>query len=72
MATNLVFVSPTGTHIEESALRRRFYKALEAAALPHMGIHDLLHTFGTLGVQVMPLTDVKPYMGHRGIQTTMV
>jgi len=69
---DLVFVSPTGTHIEESALRRRFYKAREAAALPHMRIHDLRHTFGTLGVQVMPLTDVKAYMGHKDIQTTMI
>jgi len=37
-----------------------------------MRIHDLRRTFGTLGVQVMPLTDVKAYMGHRDIQTTMI
>lgn len=69
---DLVFVSPTGSHIEESALRRRFYKALDNAGLPRMRIHDLRHTFGTLGVQVMPLTDVKAYMGHQDIQTTMI
>ena len=37
-----------------------------------MRIHDLRHTFGTLGVQVMPLTDAKAYMGHRDIRTTMI
>lgn len=34
--------------------------------------HDLRHSFGTLAVQVFPLSDVKAYMGHADIQTTMV
>lgn len=29
---DLVFVNPTGEHIEDSALRRRFYAALKADA----------------------------------------
>jgi Phage integrase family len=33
--------------------------------------HDLRHTFGTLAVQAWPLTDVKAYMGHADVQTTM-
>jgi hypothetical protein len=33
--------------------------------------HDLRHTFGSLAVQVWPLTDVRAYMGHADIQTTM-
>jgi integrase len=69
---DLVFVSPTGEHIEDSALRRRFYAALEAAGLKHIRFHDLRHTFGTLAVQVFPLTDVKAYMGHADIATTMI
>ncbi len=69
---DLVFVSPTGGVIDESALRRRFYKALKAAGLPHMRFHDLRHTFGTLAVQIFPLTDVKAFMGHADIQTTMI
>ena len=69
---DLVFVSPVGGHVEESALRRRFYRALDAAGLPRIRFHDLRHTFGTLAVQVFPLTDVKAFMGHADIQTTMI
>ncbi len=69
---HLVFVSPTGTFVDESALRRRFYKALKAAELPKMRFHDLRHTFGTLAVQAFSLTDVKAFMGHADIQTTMI
>jgi integrase len=53
-------------------MRRRFYGALTAAGLPHIRFHDLRHTFGTLAVQAFPLTDVKAYMGHADIQTTMI
>ena len=35
-------------------------------------LHDLRHTFGTLAVQAFPLTDVKAYMGHADIATTMI
>ena len=69
---DLVFVSPIGAFIDESALRRRFYKALKAAKLPRMRFHDLRHTFGTLAVQAFSLTDVKAFMGHADIQTTMI
>ncbi|HVY77684.1 MAG TPA: tyrosine-type recombinase/integrase [Solirubrobacterales bacterium] len=69
---DLVFVNPAGEHIEDSALRRRFYAALKAAGLKHIRFHDLRHSFGTLAVQVFPLTDVKAYMGHADIATTMI
>ncbi len=69
---DLVFVNPAGEHIEDSALRRRFYAALGAAGLKHIRFHDLRHSFGTLAVQVFPLTDVKAYMGHADIATTMI
>jgi integrase len=69
---DLVFVSATGDFIDESALRRRFYAALRAAKLPRMRFHDLRHTFGTLAVQAFSLTDVKAFMGHADIQTTMI
>jgi integrase len=69
---DLVFVNPAGEHMEDSALRRRFYAALKAAGLKHLRFHDLRHSFGTLAVQVFPLTDVKAYMGHADIATTMI
>jgi integrase len=69
---DLVFVNDVGDAIEESAMRRRFYRALKRAALEHLRFHDLRHTFGTIAVQAFPLTDVKAFMGHADIQTTMV
>jgi len=69
---DLVFVNPVGGHIEDSAMRRRFYDALDRAGLEQIRFHDLRHTFGTIAVQAFPLTDVKAYMGHADIQTTMI
>jgi len=69
---DLVFVNATGDYVEDSALRRRFYAALEAAGIGHIRFHDLRHSFGTLAVQVFPLSDVKAYMGHADISTTMI
>ena len=69
---DLVFVNPVGTHVEASALRRRFYTARDSAGLEAIRFHDLRHTFGTIAVQAFPLTDVKAFMGHADIQTTMI
>ena len=69
---DLVFVNVVGDVIEESAMRRRFYRALKRAGLEHLRFHDLRHTFGTIAVQAFQLTDVKAFMGHADIQTTMV
>jgi integrase len=69
---DLVFCNEFGRHFEDSALRRRFYAARERAAIKPIRFHDLRHTFGTLAVQVFPLSDVKAYMGHADIATTMI
>ena len=69
---DLVFVDDLGRHIDDWRLRRRFHAALEEAGLPKLRLHDLRHTFGTLAVQVFPLSDVKAYMGHADIATTMI
>ena len=37
---------------------------------PPLRLHDLRHTFGTLGVQVWPLRHLQAYMGHANIATT--
>jgi integrase len=69
---DLVFCNDAGAHFDDSALRRRFYAARERAGLKPIRFHDLRHTFGTLAVQVFPLSDVKAYMGHADIATTMI
>lgn len=69
---DLVFCSVVGGYIDDSALRKRYYVALERAGLKRLRFHDLRHTFGTLAVQAFPLSDVKAYMGHADISTTML
>jgi hypothetical protein len=69
---DLVFVDELGKHVDDWRLRRRFHSALERAELPKLRLHDLRHTFGTLAVQAFPLSDVKAYMGHADIATTMI
>jgi integrase len=69
---DLVFRNAFGEHLDGSALRRRFYATMERAALKRIRFHDLRHTFGTLAVQAFPLTDVKAFMGHADISTTMI
>jgi len=71
-ADELVFPNPTGGFLDDSALRRRYYRALKAAGIAHLRFHDLRHTFGTLAVQEFALSDVKAYMGHADIATTMI
>jgi integrase len=69
---DLVFPNSVGNFLDHAKLRRRFHKALDAAGLKRIRFHDLRHTFGTLAVQVFPMSDVKAYMGHADIQTTMI
>lgn len=69
---DLVFPSTAGFYFDDSRLRRRYKKALAAAGLEPMRFHDLRHTFGTIAVQAFPLSDVKAFMGHADIQTTMI
>jgi integrase len=75
---DLVFCTPLGRYLNEGRLRRRFYDGLQAAGLGakragerKIKFHDLRHSFGTLAVQVFPLSDVQAYMGHADISTTM-
>jgi hypothetical protein len=69
---DLVFVDDVGGPLDDWRLRNRFHEALDKAGLPRLRLHDLRHTFGTLAVPAFPLTDVKAYMGHADISTTMI
>ncbi len=77
--SDLVFCNEVGGFIDDGRLRARFYAALRDAGLGHLRekkdrvvFHDLRHTFGTLAVRAFPLTDVKAFMGHESIDTTMI
>ncbi len=67
-----MFGDETGAVLSQDALRPRYRRALERAGLKPLRFHDLRHTFGTLAVQAFPLSDVKAYMGHANIETTML
>lgn len=67
-----VFCNDTGDVVGQDLLRRRFTAAVKAAGLERLRFHDLRHTFGTLAVQAFALSDVKAYMGHANIETTML
>jgi integrase len=69
---DLVFVSREGgTHVDGSALRRRYHATLKAAGLRRLRFHDLRHTFGSLAINVASIVQVQAWMGHADIQTTM-
>ena len=77
---DLVFCWDGGGTLSEDTLRDALYEALEGAGIDRKAdfpakqgftFHDLRHTFGTLAVRVWPLSDVRAYMGHAQIETTM-
>jgi hypothetical protein len=68
---DLVFASEVGTHLDGSALRRRYKAALDRAALRSLRFHDLRHTFGTRMIAKADIRRVQEWMGHADIRTTM-
>ncbi|HYM80605.1 MAG TPA: site-specific integrase [Candidatus Limnocylindria bacterium] len=69
---DFVFPNALGAPFDDNRLRTRFREARDSAGIEPLRFHDLRHTFGTLAVRVFPLTDVKAFMGHADIQTTML
>ena len=63
-STNLVF-STNGRIIKESAVRKTFERSLRKAGLPHMRIHDLRHTAGSILLETgVSLAAVSAFLGH--------
>ena len=69
--SDLVFPNEVGAHIDASALRRRYLRALEAAGLRRLRFHDLRHTFGSLAINRASIVQVQAWMGHADVDTTM-
>jgi integrase len=69
---NLVFCGIQGNYFNPNYLLRVFKKALIAAGLPHMHIHDLRHSAATilLSMNVHPKV-VQELLGHSSISITM-
>jgi integrase len=66
-----VFCNAYGRRLDDSALRRRFKRARDAAGLRPLRWHDLRHTFGSLLVAGgVDLVSVRDAMGHAQLTTT--
>jgi integrase len=68
---DLVFAGNFGSYLDDSALRRRYKRALKRAGLRQLRFHDLRHTFGTRMIAKADIRRVQEWMGHADIQTTM-
>jgi integrase len=67
---DLVFSNTAGDHLCAWGLRRRYYKAVEAAGIRRLVFHELRHTFGTHAVRKLDGYAVQSYMGHQHYSTT--
>jgi integrase len=68
---DLVFPGSAGSHLDGSALRRRYGAALTRAGLRPLRFRDLMHTFGTRMIAKADIRRVQEWMGHADVQTTM-
>jgi integrase len=71
----LVFAEPAvGGVLRRGALMRRYRRALKAAKLEEAHrFHGLRHTFGTaMAAAGVPMRTLQEWMGHRGLQTTLM
>jgi integrase len=69
---DLVFAGTAGSHLDDSALRRRYKCARERAALRPLRFHDLRHTFGTHAIRTADPRELQEWMGHADFATTEV
>ncbi len=67
---DFVFCGPAGDSIDDSALRRRYNAARDAAGLPPLPFHHLRHTFATLAIRGLDPATVQSLLGHSKITTT--
>jgi len=68
---DLVFPGLDGGHLDGSAVYRRYKAALKRVGLRELRFHDLRHTFGTRVIGRASILQVKEWMGHADVDTTM-
>lgn len=69
---DLVFAGTVGGHLDSKDVRAAYKTALATAGLRELRFHDLRHTFGTRAVeQAESILELKEWMGHANVQTTM-
>jgi len=68
---DLVFPGSGGGYLDASARYRRYRRALEIAGLRPLRFHDLRHTFETRTIATASILQVKAWIGHADVATTM-
>jgi hypothetical protein len=68
---DVLFPNEAGEHIDGSAVRRQYVRALKRAGLRPLRFHDLRHTFGSLAVNRASIGPVQAWMDHADGDTTM-
>jgi len=69
---NLVFCTPIGTPVEPRNFHRLHTELLKKAGLPHVSLHDLRHTFGSMLADTGENPEnIRALMGHTKTSTTM-
>lgn len=69
---DLVFAGDVGSHLDDSALRRRYKAARDRAGLRPLRFHDLRHTFGTHAIRTVDPRELQEWMGHADFATTQI
>jgi integrase len=68
---DLVFCNIFGRPLDDSALRRRYARAQDAADIRPLRFHDLRHTFGSLlAMRGVDVVTIQKAMGHSALATT--
>lgn len=67
---DLVFVNAIGGYVDNWSLRKRYYRALERAALRKVRFHDLRHAFGSMAIRKLDPHTVQALMRHSHYSTT--
>lgn len=65
-----VVCSRWGRRIDDSALRRRYYRGCEVAGLRRVKLHGLRHAAGSILARVADPVFVRDYLGHSKLSTT--
>lgn len=69
---DLVFTKENGEPLHPDYVSKRFAKLVEASELPRIRLHDLRHTWATLGLQAgVPVRVVADMLGHSTPAFTM-
>jgi integrase len=73
-ATDLVFISRDGEHVDLGAYRGRFHAAQDRAGIsPRRDVRQLRNTFGTVCASSrVPMRTLQHWMGHASISTTEI